>query len=488
MPAHRPRKPSLSVLLAFLALAWATFGKAAEPAAAGFTNAADFGFLPEASGIENAKALQKAVDRAGTIVVSRPGIYKISGTVFIGSDTSLIFGAKVFLQKTVEKEPFTHVFLNKGALTKTWDERIVIDGLSIIVNGVDVRKFLVFGLHGHLSFFYARDIRINRFRCRDIGKWQYGIHVCTFEDLIIDDVIVSGDKDGIHLGRGKRFNIRNGVFRTYDDAIALNAHDYDVGNPELGWIEDGVVENCHDLDDHHQKKVGYFSRIIAGAWLDWRPGMEVQKSDTVVSNGRLYRVLADPDSKVYKSLTRPEHRQGEKVLDGIRWSMVQNDVTYNVGVRNVVFRNIFLHKPRHSFSMHADHDRYSRSFYPGVKAPVQAQLRFENIRVLHNREKAVVLVGTPADVIHISNSSLRNSSVFFHGNDSVADYGFTKVLLTGCTFNHPGTLGVVKNLVPGKRILLQTAFSNENAEGFSATVSPGPGTIDVDSDLIGLRK
>jgi len=68
----------------------------------------------------------------------------------------------------------------------------------------------------------------------DLSKAQYGIQVCTFEDLIIDDVVIKGMKDGVHLGRGKRFTIRNGVFQTFDDAIALNAHDYATGNPEVG--------------------------------------------------------------------------------------------------------------------------------------------------------------------------------------------------------------------------------------------------------------
>ena len=75
----------------------------------------------------------------------------------------------------------------------------------------------------------------------DLGRAQYAIHVCTFEDVLINDVIIKGDKDGVHLGRGKRFTISNGVFQTFDDAVALNGQDYDVGNPEMGWIEDGVV-------------------------------------------------------------------------------------------------------------------------------------------------------------------------------------------------------------------------------------------------------
>jgi polygalacturonase len=214
----------------------------------GFADAANFGFSPTGSGIENAEALQRAVDEGGTVVVSKPGTYAVADTVYIGSNTSLVFGNDVVLEKVDEQGAFTHVLLNKGALTRIYDHNITVDGLHIIVNGIDVRNFKVYGLHGQLAFFYVKDLRITRFRCLDLGKAQYGIHVCTFEDIIIDDVIIKGKKDGVHLGRGKRFAIRNGVFQTFDDAVALNAHDYATGNPELGWIENGVVEKCYGLN------------------------------------------------------------------------------------------------------------------------------------------------------------------------------------------------------------------------------------------------
>ena len=80
-----------------------------------FTNAADFGFSPEASGIANAVALQKDLDQQGIIVVSEQGTYKSSRTVYIGSITTLIFSNNVFIQKDDEEGPFCHVILNKGA-------------------------------------------------------------------------------------------------------------------------------------------------------------------------------------------------------------------------------------------------------------------------------------------------------------------------------------------------------------------------------------
>jgi hypothetical protein len=450
-----------------------------------FINPADYGFLPEASGIENTLALQKALDLGGTIIVSKAGTYKLAGTVYIGSYTSLIFGNNVFIKKVEEQGPFCHVILNKGALTKTYDEHIIIENLHIIVNGVDNRKFEVFGLHGQIAFFYIKDLKIDGFRCMDLGKAQYGIHVCTFEDIIINNFIIKGDKDGVHLGRGKRFLISNGVFETFDDAVALNAHDYDVGNPELGWIEDGIVENCHDLDA--EKTTGYFCRILAGAWIDWKPGMEVQKSDTVVSNGRLYRVKADADGKIYKSMTKPTHEKGAMVLDGITWVVVQEDVTYTAGVRNVIFRNIFLRKVRIAFSVHFDNDKYSRSYYPGAVIPTQEQLTFNNIRVLHDKNREFLSIATPVDVLTITNSSLKNNPIRFVSNKAMKDYLRTKINMIGCVFNHDKTMELVVNEVKNKEIVLKTSSSIEYHDEFIASVFEGQGKIKVESDLTGLN-
>lgn len=451
-----------------------------------FVNAADYGFSPNATGIENVAALQKAVDQGGTINVCIPGTYKMAGTVYVGSNTSLIFGNNVFLKKVDEQGAFTHVILNKGAFTKNYDENICIEGLNIIVNGIDKAMTEVFGLRGQIAFFYVKDLRIERFRCYDLAKAQFCIHVCTFEDLIIDDVIIFGKKDGVHLGRGNRFTIRNGVFKCFDDAIALNAHDYATSNPELGWIENGIIENCYDLDE--EKTTGFFCRILAGAWSDWKPGMEVQHSDAVISNGRLYRVQAKPDGLIYKSITQPTHEKGSHVLDGINWGVVQEDITYTAGVRNVTFRNIFLEKPRTGFSIHFDNDRYSRSYYPGSEIPKQEQILFDNIRVVHNQPVDFLSIATPVDVVTICNSSFKNNRISFYGNKTMPDYLKTKINIYGCVFNQKGIMELVTNHVENKEILLKTSSNIELHDDFFAKVNPGNGKIAVVSDLTGLAK
>ncbi len=446
------------------------------------TDAKLVGFSTTASGIENMKALQKAVDQTGTILVTQPGVYKIAGTVYVGSNTRLQFGPGVILQKVNEQGRFSHVLLNKGALTKTYDSHITIEGLQIQVNEMDGHdQWQVYGLRGQLAFFYVKDLRIERFRCYDLGKMQFCIHVCTFEDLIIHDVIITGKKDGVHLGRGKRFTISNGVFDTFDDAVALNAHDYSSSNPELGWIEEGVVQNCYDVAAP-TRKVGYFCRILAGAWVDWKEGMEVQQSDTVVSSGRLYRVQMQADGKVFKSVTRPVHKQGAEELDGIRWGVVQDDVVYAAGVRNVVFRDIFLSEPRTSFSIHFDNDKYSRSYYPGATIPLQQGLVFDNVKVLHDREAPFLSVATPIDSIVIANSTFRNNPISFVSNKAMKDYGKTAITLSACTFAHPGKLALLKNSIENKKIDFVSFGSMVLSEQFEA-IFPKTGMLRVTSDL-----
>ncbi|WP_051291303.1 hypothetical protein [Pedobacter glucosidilyticus] len=473
----------LKVIFLFLFILKPGFGICQK---VGFTDAAQFGFSPTATGIQNSEALQKAINLGGTIIVSKPGVYKFAQTVYVGSHTTIEFGNNVFIKKVNEKGNFSHVFLNKGALTKTYNEHISIKGLNLMVNGIDKPFSEVYGLRGQVAFFYVKDVNIERFRCDDLTKMQFGIHVCTFEDLIIDDVIIRGEKDGIHLGRGKRFTIRNGVFQTFDDAIALNAHDYATSNPELGWIENGVIENCHDLNA--ENTTGYFCRILAGAWIDWQEGMEVQQSDAVVANGRIYRVQAQPDGTKYVSKTKPTHKEGSQIIDGINWGVVQTDVTYTAGVRNVVFNNIFLEKPRIGLSIHFDNDKYSRSYYPNATIPLQEQLSFNNIRILHNQDIPFLLIATPVDLITISNSSFRNNHIQFISNKAMVNYLKTNINIYACSFQKEGEFELLKNDVDGKEIYLKTFGNIALHENFKAKINPGKGLINIQSDLTGLKK
>ena len=157
--------------------------------------------------------MQRALDLGGTIVVSQPGTYKIASTLYIGSNTEIIFGKGVYLKKVDEQGAFAQILINKGAITRTYNEHITVEGLHIIVNKVDNCSDLVLGLRGLIGFSYVKDLKFKGFRCYDLTGCQYGVQISRFEDVIIEDIIIKGQKDGIHFGPGKRFTIRMGYFR-----------------------------------------------------------------------------------------------------------------------------------------------------------------------------------------------------------------------------------------------------------------------------------
>lgn len=453
--------------------------------AIGFTDAATFGFSTTATGVENIKALQAALDQGGTIVVSRPGTYKVSGTAYIGDNTSLDFGAGVVIEKSNEIGRYTHILLNKGALTRTYNHNITITGMDVRVNGVDLPMSTIYGLRGHVAFFYVKDLRIERFRCSGLVNGQFALHICTFEDLLINDVIIKGKKDGIHLGPGKRFKISNGVFQTGDDAIALVPGDWVSANPEYGNLEDGVIENCSDIPDDYLE--GAFSKIVASAWVDWKPGIEVKHGDCVVANGRMYRVVAQLDNRVYKSVTSPDFKEGMAVLDSINWLMFQNDTIHTAVVKNVVFRDIFLYSKRVPFQVMSYSNKWAHSYYPGAPLPVQGPLSFENVTMFSDNNKSLVSVTTPLNVLNIRNSSLKNNWVEFGHAADYDVYPKTFVSFSNCTFNSDGNYSLIKNFSKGKEVFVKTYGSIETGKNFSAKVDANSGTIIVDSDLTGLK-
>lgn len=391
----------------------------------------------EYSGRENRRILQETLDQGGTIRLEKPGVYEIEDTLYIKSNTKLIFGEGVVFKRAASSVG-SFFLINRGAFDRTWDHDITIEGLHLETNGVEARNHAaVYGLTGEVSLFYVKNLKIFDFTCLDLPRLSFGLHICTFEDLVLERLHIEGRKDAVHLGTGKRFVIRHGIFRTYDDPLAFNAHDYAVANPQMGWIEDGLIEDCYDLDD--QETTGYFCRILAGSWCDWYEGMEIQNSDTVVHEGRVYRAFQKPDGRRYRSETAPVHREGMCTLDGINWVMVQEEAVYNCGCRNLHFKDIHLQKVRETaLSIHFDQDAYSRSVYPGSKMPIQENLVFENI-MIQNQTDCLIRSITPVDTIKISNSVIGTRE---WGNSRIrletlpgqeGNYQETQILLSGNT-------------------------------------------------------
>lgn len=373
------------------------------------------GFLPENNGEENAIALQRAVDNGGDVYVDLPGVYELSDTIYIGNDTSIIFCNGAYIKRKKNAGETGPVFVNRGAYTKQLNKNIKVIGMKLICDGVvsDENKYGdkkgILGVRAHLAFHYVENLEIRDFEVHDLPEKDFAIQVCSFNNILLENGVIEGLKDGIHLGTGKGFTIRHFKFRTFDDPIALNAHDYAISNPEMGWIENGIIEDCYDLDD--ASTTGFFCRILAGSWSNWKKGMIIQNSDSVIYNGKIYRAFMKPDGTIYTSNEEPDKCEGKENADGIIWCMTQENEVHNCGCRNIIFRDIFLQKKRPmAFSIHFDKDAWSRSYYPNSEAPVQENITFENI-YCQNDIPILLYSRTPMNNIRFTNCFLNGNTV-----------------------------------------------------------------------------
>ena len=377
----------------------------------------DFGFLPENSPKKNSDALQKAVDMGGEIYVNVPGAYKISEQIEIGDNTCIIFDEGVTLYREASESGVNKcAFINKGALKGEYNRNIKIIGLHIECNGIESDDFgvnsRIAGLRAQVAMIYVENLSIEKFECHGLLEKDYAIQICAFKDILLSDLYITGNKDGVHLGWGNGFVIRNSRFRTFDDPIALNAFDYATSNTHIGWIENGIIEDCIDLDDN--STTGYFCRILGGAWCRWYKGMQVQHSDTVAVNGKTYRVLMNPkDGALYTSFTPPCHKKGIDVFDGINWVAVRNTEESDCGCRNIVIRNCRLQKKREiGIAISLNYDTYARSYYPGAECIPQGRITLENITV-ENDVDILLYSNYPTENITLKNIDFKNSKLCF---------------------------------------------------------------------------
>lgn len=381
------------------------------------TDANEYGFLPENNPYKNSEALQKAADNGGTVQVTVPGVYRISEQIEIGDNTTLVFGEGVVLRREKSVSGINgNTFINKGAIKGEYNRNIKIIGLHLECNGVESDDFgvnsRIAGLRAQVAMIYVENLKIEGFECHGLLEKDYAIQVSAFKNIFLNDLYITGNKDGVHLGWGDGFVISNGRFRTFDDPIALNAFDYATSNTHIGWIENGIIENCIDLDDN--TTTGFFCRILGGAWCRWHKGMQVQHSDTVAVNGRTYRVLMNPkDGRLYTSETPPCHEKGIAEYDGISWAAVRDTEELDCGCRNIIIRNCRLQKKRSiGIALSLNYDTYARSFYPGCVCVPQGDITLENI-VVENDVDILLHSTYPTENLTLKNIDFKNSRLCF---------------------------------------------------------------------------
>ena len=402
---------------------------------------------------KNTLILQQYLDRGGTIRLEQPGTYELNGPFFIGDDTALEFGPGVIIRRMPggADHPF---IVNRGVTEKKQNRNIRVEGLHLVTNNVDLRPHLSLypALRGHLAFLGVRDLVIRDYECTDLTLLGYGLHICSFEDILLEKLYIAGDKDGVHLSDGRFFTIRDSRFATYDDAIALNAYDYCLSSAVYGTLEYGWIENCHDLASG--KAVGLFCRMLGGVWQDWKPGMSVRNSTLAVYNNKLYSVCLPLPPKVKDLISNvpPTHDSGIKEYDGIPWRYVkEHDGIYEATCRRITLRNIYLHKERIGVGFTLTGDLWADSVPAGLPLPVVEDIVLDGI---HAECELECLIGgqQPVKNIRVCNSTVRGTAVWtaVYEAHSAEEYPEMDIVFCGVNFQQP--LEKFSRLAPGRKV------------------------------------
>lgn len=413
---------------------------------------------PEDGPVKNTAILQKYLDAGGTVRLEQPGTYELTGPLLIGSETALEFGPGVIVRRSAEGHRNGPLIVNRGTFSGEWDHHIRIEGLRLVTGGVDLTHHSIYpGLRGHLAFLRVRDLIIRDYECLDLTKLGYGIHICNFENILLERLHIEGDKDGVHLSNGRYFTIRDSRFGTYDDAIALNAYDYCLSTATYGWVEDGLIENCHDLNKG--KPAGFFCRMLGGAWTDWHEGMEVQNSTLAVHQGHLYSVCLplppQPRKTPLISTVPPTHKSGIVEAGGIPWRYVMpHDGRYEGSCRRITFRDIYLHKPRVGFGLTLEGGLWSNSVPKGLTMPVIQDLVLDGIHA-ECELRYVFTAAHPAQNIRLVNSTLRGTVILapVFQNHRAEEYPVMDILFSGVNFPQPPEKFCTKT--PGRKLQFQ---------------------------------
>lgn len=359
-----------------------------------FINAANFDFLPTKTASENVIALQNVLNGGGkTIVISLPGTYQLNSDVYIDDDTELIIGKGVYFKKVAN---YCSVLINRGALTRTYNKNITIKGLKIIVDGKEgqyPKNSPLYGVRGNVNFYWCNNIRIYDYEVLDIGYLNWGLSFNRFDGLIIDGLNLAGHKDGINIGNGQNFVIKNYESSCYDDTIGLNAHGYHVSTPEVGTLKNGAIENLIYTNNPIWGEGGRVFNCQLGSVVNWQLNIEIVNGDTVNANGNTYFAIVEGAEPMIISTTAPSiesFNDTEKTSDGIEWRLMKlNETTGLVNVENITFKNI-VHKSLIEgilMTLFSGEDiPYTRSVHPLVDVsdfPEARNIKFDGINGEH---------------------------------------------------------------------------------------------------------
>lgn len=420
-------------------------------------NAGAYGFLPTNDGLTNATALQDCIDAlggGGTIIVDYPGTYALSRTIKVPSNTALVFGAGVFIERTNSSSIHgRHVFINTAPFDGDANENISIIGLKIIPNGTitgseDIEQPIA-GLRGLVVMYNISHLYIDGFEVVDDTFGQYAIQVSVFDNVEIRNIHVETLKDAIHFGTGSNFTVEHGRFLTADDAIGICAVDYPLSNAGTGDITNGLIKDVVLLKENatiYNVKRGLM--LLSGSWENWASGNEYRVyGDFCLNNGILYQSLSldGPSTDTLVSTQAPTHTSGVQAYsDGMRWLVKpMKTPALQAKISNVRFEDIVIEREvTNALVIFSEDSAWMRAVYPGSVVPYNTDITLQNVKVTGSGSPVFLVLTTKATNIRISDSDLSNISdaVRFINDEELDLTGLTVMSMVGNYYNYSGYL------------------------------------------------
>ncbi len=215
-------------------------------------------------------AIQAALDSGAAEITIPQGIYPISDTLWIGSDTAIVAdgSAKLVMKSKTRRQRGDFLLSNRDLQDGNRNIRIIggiWDGNNQAPENQKPDIFDKAGYSGSvLNFFNVEGLTLENMVLAN--SVTYNLRLCRVRDFSIRHIDFISDRfgvnqDGVHLGGG----VRNGVIRdiralsygqTNDDLIAMNADDSVERVENLDLVRDAIenitveniyAENCHTI-------------------------------------------------------------------------------------------------------------------------------------------------------------------------------------------------------------------------------------------------
>ena len=330
-----------------------------------------------------------------TKAITKAGVYRFDSTLFLDDNTTLNWSDGTIYQKDAV---YSNCFINRGALTKTFNYNIEINGMTLDVNGKETDPEHIYGGRGQLQFFYINGLTITDFYCDNLGSFQFAIEAAKWENLYYDTIYIEGHKDGLDFLTGHNGLVKNVTLKTFDDGVFLGGIGFPSAQLEaMGDVHDMEFVNINYIDSSKILPARGFLFYL-GSWDNWQNGNTYQTGDYSTNLGNIYQVNNSSGFST-TGANAPVHTSGIVVgADGISWHHIDTGTATKAEVYNISIDSSFFYNPYSALTWTYTDNAFTRTIYPGTEGNAKSR----NISLTNSYISNTVLIRQQTGIIDIT--------------------------------------------------------------------------------------